>query len=77
MIKVVKEIEWEDITEAVPAFVTILAIPLTFSIANGIALGFITYPFIKLAGGSYREVSLTTWILALFFIFRFFYISHS
>lgn len=77
MIKIVREIQWDEITEAVPAFITIISIPLTFSIANGIALGFITYPFIKTLGGKYKEVSIATWILALFFLFRYFYISNS
>lgn len=77
MIKIVREIQWDEITEAVPAFITIISIPLTFSIANGIALGFITYPFIKTLGGKYREVSIATWILALFFLFRYFYLSNS
>ncbi len=77
MIQVVRQINWDDITEAIPAFVTILAIPLTFSIANGIAVGFIAYPFLKALAGRYKEVSITTWILAIFFLFRFLYIMHA
>ncbi|MBI4545574.1 MAG: NCS2 family permease, partial [Gemmatimonadetes bacterium] len=48
MLRAVQEVPWTDMTEAAPAFLTLIAMPLTFSIANGLALGFITYPLIKL-----------------------------
>jgi AGZA family xanthine/uracil permease-like MFS transporter len=50
------EVDWEDVTEYAPAVVTAIAMPLTFSIANGIALGFITYAAIKLVAGRWREI---------------------
>ena len=65
------EIDWEDATEYAPAVVTALAMPLTFSIANGIALGFITYAGVKLLSGRYREVSAAVAVLAVAFIARF------
>ena len=65
------EIDWEDATEYAPAVVTAVTMPLTFSIANGIALGFITYAAIKLLSGRYRDVSITIGILAVAFILKF------
>jgi AGZA family xanthine/uracil permease-like MFS transporter len=68
-------IDWRDPFVAVPAFVTIIAIPLTFSIANGIALGFTTFALVKLVGGRGREVSPLVYALAALFIGRFLYLS--
>ena len=51
------EVDWDDITEAAPAVVTAIAMPFTFSIADGIAFGFISYAAIKVAAGRYRERS--------------------
>ncbi|MFN3283114.1 MAG: solute carrier family 23 protein, partial [Pseudothermotoga sp.] len=68
MIKTLKKINWDDITEAVPAFITLLMMPLTYSIANGIALGIITYPIVKLFSKKAKEVHWLTWILALLFV---------
>jgi adenine/guanine/hypoxanthine permease len=65
------EIDWEDATEYAPAVVTAIAMPLTFSIANGIAFGFILYAAIKLLAGRYREVSPALVILALLFLAKF------
>ncbi len=68
MMKQVHRIDWHDSTEAFPAFLTIIAMPLTFSIANGIALGMIVFPFLKLLAGRIREVHWVNWILAIAFI---------
>lgn len=65
------EIDWEDATEYAPAVVTALAMPFTFSIAHGIALGFITYAAIKLAAGRAREVHPVVGILAVLFVIKF------
>jgi AGZA family xanthine/uracil permease-like MFS transporter len=65
------EIDWDDITEVAPAVVTALAIPLTFSIATGIALGFVTYAVVKLLAGRPREVSPAVVVLATLFILKF------
>jgi AGZA family xanthine/uracil permease-like MFS transporter len=64
-------IDWDDVTEYVPAMVTALAMPLTFSIAHGIAFGFITYAGIKLLSGRAREVGATIWVLAAAFVVKF------
>ncbi|NAW68580.1 NCS2 family permease [Vibrio sp. V27_P1S3P104] len=64
-------IDWRDLTEAAPTVVTCLLMPLTFSIAEGIALGFISYALIKLLSGKGRHVSLSVWIMAAIFIIKF------
>jgi AGZA family xanthine/uracil permease-like MFS transporter len=66
---------WSDFTEAIPAFVTLLATPLTFSIATGLSLGLISYTLVKVAAGKFREVSPVIWILTLLFIFRYAYLA--
>ncbi|HMV46473.1 MAG TPA: NCS2 family permease [Blastocatellia bacterium] len=75
MISAVKTIDWEDLTEAVPAFLTILAMPLTFSIANGLAIGFIFYPLLKVLTGRAREASPLVYVLAALFVLRYVYLS--
>ncbi len=71
MMSAVSSIRWGDLTEAIPAFVTIFFIPLGFSIAAGLSAGMILYPFTKLAAGRSSEIPVFTWILAAVFIFRF------
>ncbi|OEY65272.1 NCS2 family permease [Marinobacter sp. X15-166B] len=66
-----KLIDWEDVTEAAPAVVTALMMPLTFSIANGIALGFITYALLKMLSGRWNQLSVSVAIIALVFILKF------
>jgi AGZA family xanthine/uracil permease-like MFS transporter len=68
MMQLVTRIDWKDATEALPAFLIMLSIPLTFSIANGFAIGFISYPLIKLLAGRGREVRPLLYILAALFI---------
>jgi AGZA family xanthine/uracil permease-like MFS transporter len=65
------EIDWDDVTEYAPAVVTALAMPLTFSIANGIALGFITYASVKLLSGRFAEARPAMIVLALLFIVKY------
>ena len=65
------EIDWEDATEYAPAVITAIAMPLTFSIANGIAFGFILYAAGKLLAGRVRDVSPALAILALLFLVKF------
>jgi AGZA family xanthine/uracil permease-like MFS transporter len=66
---------WSDFTDAIPAFVTLLATPLTFSIATGLSLGLISYTLVKVAAGRFREVSPVIWILTILFIFRYVYLA--
>jgi len=65
------ELDWEDVTEYAPAVVTAIAMPLTFSIANGIAFGFITYAAVKLLAGRIKEVSPGVIALAVLFVVKF------
>jgi AGZA family xanthine/uracil permease-like MFS transporter len=64
MMRSVKDIDWADYTEALPVFLTLIGIPFTYSIADGIALGLISQPIIKLAAGRGREVHLLGYVLA-------------
>ncbi|MBC7196104.1 MAG: NCS2 family permease, partial [Deferribacterales bacterium] len=74
MLKSVTTIDWNDFTESLPAFIVIVSMPFTYSIATGISLGFIFYPIIKLLAGRHKEVSIPVWILAILFILRFIYL---
>ncbi|WP_426113093.1 NCS2 family permease [Massilia sp. PWRC2] len=71
MLRELDDIEWDDSTEAVPAAITALAIPFTYSIAEGIGFGFITYAVLKLCSGRARAVAPVVWIIALLFAGRF------
>jgi adenine/guanine/hypoxanthine permease len=64
-------LDWSDMSEVVPALITTVMIPLSFSIANGIALGFISYVVIKVGVGRYQDVTLGAWFLALIFLSKF------
>jgi AGZA family xanthine/uracil permease-like MFS transporter len=68
MAKGLKDIAWDDITESVPALVTTLAIPFTFSIAAGMGIGFITYAAIKLVSGRWRDINAAVAVIAVAFI---------
>lgn len=65
-----QEIDWHDITEAAPVTVVLLLTPLTFSIAHGIALAFITYTLVKAMCGRAREVTPSIWILTVLFVLK-------
>ncbi|HKX09055.1 MAG TPA: NCS2 family permease [Stellaceae bacterium] len=71
MARGLSEIDWEDVTEYAPAVVTALAMPFTFSIANGIALGFIAYAAVKLLSGRFSEAKPAVVILAILFVIRY------
>ncbi len=65
------ELDWEDVTEYAPGVVTAISMPLTFSIAHGIAFGFISYAGIKIAAGRFQDVSPVVAVLAVLFIVKF------
>lgn len=67
-------IDWEDITEAAPAAITALMMPLTFSIANGIAIGFITYTAIKLFSGRLNALNISLVLISVLFILKFIFL---
>ena len=71
MVQSLKEIPFSDFTEAFPAYLMMAIMPLSFSIANGIAFGFIAYPILKLVTGRRQEISVTMYIIAFFFLLYF------
>jgi AGZA family xanthine/uracil permease-like MFS transporter len=71
MMQNVTRIDWQDASEALPAFLTLLGIPLSYSIADGLALGFISYPLIKLLCGRGREIGWLTYVLAVVLVLYF------
>jgi AGZA family xanthine/uracil permease-like MFS transporter len=64
----ITRIRWTAPDESIPAFLTIITMPLTFSIANGLAIGFVSYPLIKLFCGKGREVHWMVYLLSVIFI---------
>ena len=67
----VRDIDWSDYSEAIPAFVTMLLMPLAYSISDGIMLGMITYTVLNALAGKLKKVSVMMWILAVLFILRY------
>ncbi|HMA58718.1 MAG TPA: NCS2 family permease [Halanaerobiales bacterium] len=70
----VTDLDWDDFTEVLPAFIAMIAMPLTYSISNGIALGFIIYPLVKLFTGRGKEVNALVYVLGAVFIAYFLWI---
>jgi len=68
-------VDWSDTTESVPAAITALVIPFTYSIAHGIAFGFITYALLKLLTGQARQVKPVVWVIAGVFLFKYAYVA--
>jgi AGZA family xanthine/uracil permease-like MFS transporter len=75
MAGVVAEIDWKDAEVGVPAFLTMMTIPLTFSIANGLAFGFTAFTLIKVARGKFRQVNWLMYLLTALFLARFAYLA--
>jgi AGZA family xanthine/uracil permease-like MFS transporter len=71
MARNVTRIEWRDHTEGVPAFITMIGIPLSHSIADGLALGLVAYPAIKLLSGRGRELNWTMVVVAALLVLYF------
>lgn len=76
MIGAVKEINWADMDEAFPAFLVVLAMPLTSSISTGIAVGFISYPVLKLVVGKHKEVHPLLYVFAILFALQLVFLPH-
>jgi AGZA family xanthine/uracil permease-like MFS transporter len=70
MIKSVGNIKWDDVTEAIPAFLVLVGIPLTYNISHGMSLGFVSYPLMKLFSGRAKEVHPIMWVLGVVFAFN-------
>jgi len=70
----IKKIKWEDPTESIPAFLSFVGIPFTYNIGEGIAFGFVSYFFLKLLSGRYKELNPVVIIVAVAFILRFLFL---
>lgn len=71
MLSPIQQIDFNDFTEAIPAFFTIIFMPLTYSIAEGIVFGMLSYVFLKLLTGQFKKVSITMYVIAILFIIKF------
>ena len=74
MMSGMEKLNWSDSSELLPALIIIVMIPLTFSIANGIALGFISYVVLKIASGQFKKISLGAWFLTMIFLSKFLFL---
>ena len=68
------KVQWDDLTEATPAFITAAMMPFTYSITEGIAFGFISYCVMKLGTGRWREVYAPVWVVSLLFLIKFIWV---
>jgi len=67
----VARVKWSDFTDAVPAFLTLIGTPLTFSIATGLSMGLLSFTFLKLFTGRHKEISPLIWVLSVLFLLRY------
>jgi adenine/guanine/hypoxanthine permease len=72
----VAKVKWSDYTEAVPAFLTVIGTPLTFSIATGLSMGLLSFTLMKLFTGKHKEISPLIWVLSVLFLLRYAFLSH-
>lgn len=72
MAESLRRIDWSDVTEALPAFITFISIPLTYSISDGMGLGFITYGFLKMLSGKLQDLNFVLILIILVFLAKFF-----
>jgi AGZA family xanthine/uracil permease-like MFS transporter len=75
MMSNIKDVDFSDMCNALPGFCTIIFMPFTYSIANGVAFGLITYCLMKLFTGKAKDVKLLTWIIAIVFIIRYIFMT--
>ena len=74
MMPSLEDIRWDDYTKAIPAFLTILLMPVAYSICDGILVGVITYVLCHAVAGKFKEISITMWVLAVLFICKYIFI---
>jgi adenine/guanine/hypoxanthine permease len=74
MMTTVREIDWDNLVVAIPAFLTVITIPMSYSIANGLAIGFVFYTLLKVLRGEFRQVSWLVYLLTALFVGRFLYL---
>ena len=71
MLRELTEVEWDDLTNSIPAALMAFSMAFTYSIANGFAFAFISYVVLKVCTGKFREVHLATYIIAILFLIKF------
>ena len=71
MMNPIRNIDWNDYSEAIPAFITAVMMPLSYSIAHGILLGMISYVVINACSGKFKKISVTMWVLSILFVLRY------
>ena len=74
MMPSIKTIHWEDYCKAIPAFITLIMMPLAYSISDGILLGVISYVVCHAVAGKFKDISITMWVLAVLFVLKFIFI---
>ena len=74
MMHSIKVIHWEDYCRSIPAFLTIILMPLAYSISDGIAFGIISYTILKVLTGKYKDVNVLLYVLSILFILKYFLI---
>ena len=74
MMPAIKRIHWEDYCKAIPAFLTVIMMPLAYSISDGILIGVIAYVLCHAVAGKFKEISITMWVLAVLFICKYIFI---
>src|ERR1051325_10106237 len=74
MMQNVTKIEWQNYTESIPAFLIVVGIPFSYSIADGVALGFISYAVVKAFSGRAREIGWLTYLLAIVLVLYFVFV---
>ena len=74
MLSGMEKLNWSDLTELLPALIIVVMIPLTFSIADGIALGFLSFIVMKIGSGELKKISLGAWFLTILFISKFIFL---
>ncbi len=74
MMPAVKNIHWDDYCKAIPAFITLIMMPLAYSISDGILLGVISYVLCHAVAGKFKDISITMWILAVLFVLKYIFI---
>ena len=74
MMAPVAKVDWEDFSESIPAFLTVLLMPVAYSISDGILIGVITYVLLNACAGKFKKISPTMWVLAVLFVLKYIFI---
>ena len=74
MMSPIKEIDLDNYSDSIPAYITLIMMPLTYSISDGIMLGMISYVILNAVSGKFNKISLTSWILAILFVLRYIFL---